>query len=297
VALLLEHGADPNVRHRSLRFSALLVATFSRRASATVETLLRAGAAPSLATPAGWTALHQAAERNDLASARLLLEAGADPGILGGAPRETSALDRAKDPAAFSALLAELAHVSKQSEHEAEQVAESTFSPPPERFKEMAPLPLDRLTLGSSASPPAPGEFDALRGAYGAALPAGYEEMLGEFGSGLLHNKVRVYGPAAVQSERQEWLARIAEYWLWDERLVSRDAAQTALRLADTLDGHELIAVPREPDTLWLLPHEDDEVGLVSRRGFRSALSKLVSNRTGRLPRKLRYAALNLDNR
>ncbi|MCA9419123.1 MAG: ankyrin repeat domain-containing protein [Candidatus Omnitrophica bacterium] len=78
VELILEAGADPNLRQDHLQLTPLIIAVQEERPSI-VAVLLEYGADPNLRCAEDSTALHRAAFLNDALSARMLLEAGADP--------------------------------------------------------------------------------------------------------------------------------------------------------------------------------------------------------------------------
>src|SRR5205807_1494786 len=85
IKLLLEHGADPNVRDAKGRPLLLLDPT-----DETVKALLAHGADPSARDGEGQTALMAAARERSAGAVKALLEAGADPNTRG--PGGTTAL-------------------------------------------------------------------------------------------------------------------------------------------------------------------------------------------------------------
>lgn len=78
VRLLLEHGADVNCSDSS-GGTALIAACVEYGQPETVRLLLERGAAVNKTNESGATALYYACQRGDLKTARLLLDAGADP--------------------------------------------------------------------------------------------------------------------------------------------------------------------------------------------------------------------------
>jgi ankyrin repeat protein len=84
VAALLDDGADPNFEALD-GFPALLLVLLHRDDDAVrveiVARLLDHGVATDTRGINDWTALHVAAARGDLAMVRMLLAAGADPGV------------------------------------------------------------------------------------------------------------------------------------------------------------------------------------------------------------------------
>jgi uncharacterized protein len=78
LTLLLAREADPNARNGTTAAPVLFSALKGGR-DAQFDTLLAAGADPTTTDRVGNTALHQAAKYNDVRSALVLLQAGADP--------------------------------------------------------------------------------------------------------------------------------------------------------------------------------------------------------------------------
>ena len=108
-------------------------------------------------------------------------------------------------------------------------------------------------------------------------FPAGYHDFMTMVGPGILGGMVRLYPPSRIDAEQSEWRQRIDEFWFWgDGPLLSAVDAQQAVRIADTLGGDELVFHPRKPNRLMLLPHEDEEVILISESGFLPALTRLL---------------------
>ena len=81
VAVLLEHGADPDGDVDNPMRARPLHAATAVGDAASVRLLLVAGARPDERQQGGFTPLHAAAHLDDVESARLLLEHRADPGL------------------------------------------------------------------------------------------------------------------------------------------------------------------------------------------------------------------------
>lgn len=182
------------------------------------------------------------------------------------------------------------ASTSKQTAEQAEQVAQRTrVANTAEPYTEPPALPPARLQLDSEALLPQRAALKQLQ-QLAPRLPAGYVRLMQTVGPGILRDTVRVYGPAAILREHAAWQRRIAEYWFWgDGPLLSQPAAEHALRIADTLAGDEIVFLPAAPDTVLMLPREDEQVVLLSKTGLLAAIGRLVSTASGRWPQKLRY--------
>jgi hypothetical protein len=285
-ALLLAAGADANAAHPDFGYTPLFVATFQAGHVAVVRALLEGGAAPSLAGTAGWTPLHNAAEQGDLDALTALLEAGGDPAALGGPEHNVGIAGRAPadKKAAIETLVARLARVRKQTGQAAQAAAAATRKPEKRApFSEAKPLDMSKVRVKGTPTPVATADLARLEKSAGG-LPAGYDDFVSAHGPGTLAGKVRVYGPRAILAARAKWHARLAQHWFWGQGdLVTQTDAASATRVADTIDGDELVFHPRAPDTLVLLPRESSEVVLVSKSGLLPALTRLL----GRVPARL----------
>ena len=78
-ALLIERGSEVDAFGQGWMTGTARHSAVSRLQSDVARILLEAGANPGLRQSAGWTPLHAAAMNGDLVSAELLLGAGADP--------------------------------------------------------------------------------------------------------------------------------------------------------------------------------------------------------------------------
>jgi hypothetical protein len=293
VGVLLAAGADPNAMHPENGFTPLVVACFIPGHGAIARLLLQGGAAPSLASPQGMTPLVAAAGAADLDALEILLEAGADPRPVSD-PNAEKLLACVQELAArerLRALVDQFAAKPRQTLDEARRAAAATRRPAaPEPYVEPTPLSLDQLQVKGAARPVPQASLEKLKQHLATALPAGYEELMRTVGPGTLRGAVRVYGPQTLMRETQLWRERIARYWFWgDGPLLAKKAAQGATRIADTLDGDELVFLPTQPDTLFLLPREEQVVRLASKTGLLAALARLVAGDSGRVPRKLPY--------
>jgi ankyrin repeat protein len=92
VAVLLEHGADPDGDVENPMRARPLHAAAAVGDAASVRLLLEAGARPDERQQGGFTPLHAAAHLDDAESARLLLEHGADPTLKHDEGKDAAAL-------------------------------------------------------------------------------------------------------------------------------------------------------------------------------------------------------------
>lgn len=104
--LLLERGADPAARSRNPMANTPLHAAMAGRLEADgLRALLDAGAETDARQHGGYTALHAAAMHGDAATARLLLDRGADPALPADDGRTAADFARAGGHAGVVALL------------------------------------------------------------------------------------------------------------------------------------------------------------------------------------------------
>ncbi|HZG85489.1 ankyrin repeat domain-containing protein [Paenibacillus sp.] len=79
--LLIERGADVNVRSTNAMANMPIHAAAAGSRTGIVQLLLERGADPNAQQSGGWTPLHQAADRCDVEMVKLLLRFGADASI------------------------------------------------------------------------------------------------------------------------------------------------------------------------------------------------------------------------
>ena len=87
-----------------------------------------------------------------------------------------------------------------------------------------------------------------------------YKNLLLQYGEGTIAYCIRTYSPEKIQREQSEWLARISEYWFWDDGadILSKAQVQASICLADTFNGDEIIyhdshyyILPRDSETIY----------------------------------------------
>ena len=111
--------------------------------------------------------------------------------------------------------------------------------------------------------PSSPAEVAVLESELGVRMPTGYDEYVRRLGDGALGHLVRVYPPTTLGTRTSEWRARVQEYWFWDTTAAGVEPESFQDRgvvVADTFDGDELCFLPEDPDALFLLPRDDDDV-------------------------------------
>ncbi|HZB74883.1 MAG TPA: ankyrin repeat domain-containing protein [Solirubrobacteraceae bacterium] len=102
---LLEGGADPNIVARNTMLVRPLHSAAAVRDVASAELLLDAGAEPDARQQLGYTALHAAAQNDDEALAVLLLRHGADPSLRNEQGATARSIAEAHESTAVLALL------------------------------------------------------------------------------------------------------------------------------------------------------------------------------------------------
>lgn len=127
--------------------------------------------------------------------------------------------------------------------------------------------------------PSSPAEVAVLESELGVRMPAGYDAYVQRLGGGTLGHLVRVYPPTTLSTRTNEWRARVQEYWFWDTTAagIEPEAFQErGVVVADTFDGDELCFLPEDPDALFLLPRDDDDV-VPAGPGLLPALDRLLA--------------------
>lgn len=132
-------------------------------------------------------------------------------------------------------------------------------------------------------SPPA--EVDAAENQLGIRFPTGYREYVTRFGEGVLGGTyLRIYPPCRILSGSNnvaEWRQRIAEYWFWDDGrdVLTREQVLESVIIGDTLDGDELVVHPSNPERVYVLPRDSENI-LVAGDGLPAAIEWLCGSGT-----------------
>lgn len=113
----------------------------------------------------------------------------------------------------------------------------------------------------------------------GVRMPPGYAAYMERLGEGALGHFVRVHEPAKLPALTLDWRVRIKEYWFWDtsEAGVAPESLQErGVVVADSFDGDELCFDPADPETLFVLPRDEDLARRVG-PGFIAAVDWMLS--------------------
>lgn len=140
----------------------------------------------------------------------------------------------------------------------------------------------DLLTINPSRTTRATAADLALaESTLGVRLPRGYARFVRQVGGGSLGHFVGVLSPDQLPEMTADWRARVQDYWFWDteESGANRETLQQrGVILASSFDGDELCFDPADPDTLYVLPRNDDVAHRVG-PGFLAALEWMLSGR------------------
>lgn len=130
-----------------------------------------------------------------------------------------------------------------------------------------------------------PAEVDAAEAQLGIRFPSGYREYVTQFGEGVLGGSyVRIYPPRRILSGANnlvEWRRRIDQYWFWNggRGALTKEQVLEAIIIGDTLDGDELIVHPANPERIYLLPRQSEEI-YVAGEGLPAAVEWLCTSGT-----------------
>jgi hypothetical protein len=125
-------------------------------------------------------------------------------------------------------------------------------------------------------------EVDAAEAQLGIRFPSGYREYVTRFGEGVLGGSyLRIYPPRRILSGSNEWRQRIDEYWFWDDGadVLTKDQVLESIIIGDTLDGDELIVHPDNPERIYVLPRESEDIP-VAGEGLPAAIEWMCSSGT-----------------
>ena len=135
------------------------------------------------------------------------------------------------------------------------------------------------LVNPSEVRPTAPDEVAQAEAALGVRMPSGYPVYVERLGEGTLGHFVRVHVPVRLPDLTFDWRQRITKDWFWDttEAGVAPEALQTrGVVVAESFDGDEVCFDPADPETLFVLPRNEDVVRRVG-PGFTAAVEWMLS--------------------
>lgn len=149
----------------------------------------------------------------------------------------------------------------------------------------------DILWLGLAAPPYDPDAPRALAADIGGELPKGYARYVQRFGEAIECNLVRVHTAAQIREELDDFRLGMDAYWHWapSEDGLDRDQIVECVRLADTLDGDQLVFHPQRPGRTYVLPRNANDV-ITLPGGLASALAWLCESGDLNAPCPVRYA-------
>jgi cell wall assembly regulator SMI1 len=126
-------------------------------------------------------------------------------------------------------------------------------------------------------------EVDDLEEKLGFRMPFGYREFVTRLGEGdLTGPSLRVSTPRDLLTPGSgiyAWRYRIAKYWFWDDNpgLINVERALRCIQIARTVDGHEMIVHPDDPDRIIYLSLGNESGSFDAGRGLSAAIKWLTT--------------------
>ncbi len=136
-----------------------------------------------------------------------------------------------------------------------DEPARPPFDPGPVSLDRLRPVSQYRRLLSSS-------DVGSAQRSMGMDFPEGYSTFFQTFGLGLIGGLVRVYSPQRVVRDNPAWRQRVAEYFFWKEAGTGMSAQRVCQSwcIGDTVQGDELIVHPDDPNRVFVLPRDGEEV-------------------------------------
>jgi hypothetical protein len=106
-------------------------------------------------------------------------------------------------------------------------------------------------------------ELDFAEQKLGCHFPTEYRDFVLRFGSGEFNElSLRIFAPRQVVEMTSDDRARLAEYWFWVDSpdIWNRERAIESIACFDGSNGDDLRFHPSDPQTLYLLPHEESVI-------------------------------------
>jgi hypothetical protein len=109
-------------------------------------------------------------------------------------------------------------------------------------------------------SPVEVAELESAERALGCRFPSEYREFVLRFGSGELKElTLRVFAPSQIVQMTPDDRARFSEHWFWVDSpdVWTQERAVESIACFDGSCGDDIRFHPADPQTMYLLPHED----------------------------------------
>ena len=103
-------------------------------------------------------------------------------------------------------------------------------------------------------------ELESAERALGYRFPSDYREFVLRFGSGEFEElTLRVFSPFEILEMTPDDRARFSEHWFWDDspNVWTQEQAVESVACFDGGSGDDIRFHPADPETIYLLPHED----------------------------------------
>jgi len=127
-------------------------------------------------------------------------------------------------------------------------------------------------------------------------LPPGYAEYVTTLGLGLYSTFIRIYMPLRIALEWRDVRSRWKEYFLWDEKTLTKKELLESLIVGDTLNGDELVYHPGHTDSIFILPRHHDSIFRVA-GGLEQVIDWACSSGKLTAPISFRYFESELGRR
>jgi hypothetical protein len=110
------------------------------------------------------------------------------------------------------------------------------------------------LVVGRGGARATPAEIDELERRFSTRFPRGYRELVTTLGGGTYADRLRPYLPARVARDTATCRALHREHWdAWAGGALSREGAERAIPVLDSVDGDLVVFDADDPDRLYLL--------------------------------------------
>ncbi len=109
-------------------------------------------------------------------------------------------------------------------------------------------------------------EVDDLESFFGVRFPMGYREYVTILGEGIFAGYyIRIYPPWRILhgcNNVNEWRKLVDEFWFWDagRHVLTKSEVLECIILGDTMNGDHIVFHPRNPDDIFVLPLEEEEI-------------------------------------